>query len=65
MSSELASLIEANTRIDGAFPTPIPDLSHNRRSPVPGLHKDDFGVYQGLLRRLTVCMVLGVFGLLE
>jgi AraC-like DNA-binding protein len=26
MSSELASLIEANTRIDGTFPTPIPGL---------------------------------------
>src|ERR1700756_6624 len=32
MSSELASLIEANTRIDGAFPTPIPGLHLTRYS---------------------------------
>jgi len=32
MSSELASLIEANTRIDGAFPTPIPGLHLSRYS---------------------------------
>src|ERR1700723_3781430 len=30
MSSELASLIEANTRIDGSFPPPLPGL-HNPR----------------------------------
>jgi hypothetical protein len=32
MSSELASLIEANTRIDGTFPTPIPGLHLARYS---------------------------------
>jgi AraC-like DNA-binding protein len=32
MSSELASLIEANTRIDGTFPTPIPGLHLSRFS---------------------------------
>jgi len=32
MSSELASLIEANTRIDGSFPTPIPGLHLSRYS---------------------------------
>ena len=32
MSSELASLIEANTRIDGTFPTPIPGLHLSRYS---------------------------------
>jgi AraC-like DNA-binding protein len=32
MSSELASLIEANTRIDGTFPTPIPGLHLPRYS---------------------------------
>src|SRR6202166_3683027 len=32
MSSELTSLIEANTRIDGAFPTPIPGLHLSRYS---------------------------------
>jgi hypothetical protein len=33
MSSELASLIEANTRIDGcSFPTPIPGLNLSRYS---------------------------------
>src|SRR5258708_16310273 len=32
MSSELASLIEANARIDGAFPTPIPGLHLSRYS---------------------------------
>ena len=32
MPSELASLIEANTRIDGAFPTPIPGLHLTRYS---------------------------------
>ena len=32
MSSELAALIEANTRIDGAFPTPIPGLHLTRYS---------------------------------
>jgi hypothetical protein len=32
MSSELASLIEVNTRIDGTFPTPIPGLYLSRYS---------------------------------
>jgi AraC-like DNA-binding protein len=32
MSSELASLIETNTRIDGYFPTPIPGLHLSRYS---------------------------------
>jgi AraC-like DNA-binding protein len=32
MSSELTSLIEANTRIDGTFPTPIPGLHLSRYS---------------------------------
>ena len=32
MSSEFASLIEANTRIDGSFPTPIPGLHLSRYS---------------------------------
>ena len=32
MTSELASLIEANTRIDGTFPTPIPGLHLSRYS---------------------------------
>ena len=32
MSSELAALIEANTRIDGSFPTPIPGLHLSRYS---------------------------------
>jgi AraC-like DNA-binding protein len=32
MSSELTSLIEANTRIDGTFPTPIPGLHLSRFS---------------------------------
>src|SRR3984957_4620268 len=32
MSSELASLIEANTRNDGTFPTPIPGLHLSRYS---------------------------------
>ena len=32
MSSELAALIEANTRIDGTFPTPIPGLHLSRYS---------------------------------
>jgi AraC-like DNA-binding protein len=32
MSSELASLIAANTRIEGAFPTPIPGLHLSRYS---------------------------------
>jgi hypothetical protein len=32
MSSELASLIEANTRIDGSFPTPIPGFHLSRYS---------------------------------
>jgi AraC-like DNA-binding protein len=32
MSSELASLIEANTRIDGTLPTPIPGLHLSRYS---------------------------------
>ncbi|SRR5258708_31006265 len=32
MSSELASLIETNTRIDGNFPTPIPGLHLSRYS---------------------------------
>jgi hypothetical protein len=32
MSYELASLIEANTRIDGSFPTPIPGLHLSRYS---------------------------------
>jgi hypothetical protein len=32
MSSELTSLIEANTRIDGAFPTSIPGLHLSRYS---------------------------------
>src|SRR6202045_828057 len=32
MSSELASLIEANTRIDGTFPPPIPGLHLSRYS---------------------------------
>jgi hypothetical protein len=32
MSSELASLIETNTRIDGSFPTPIPGLHLSRYS---------------------------------
>src|ERR1700678_243295 len=36
MSSELTSLIEANTRIDGAFLTPIPGLHLSRySSPTP------------------------------
>jgi hypothetical protein len=32
MSSELASLIDANTRIDGTFPTPVPGLHLSRYS---------------------------------
>jgi AraC-type transcriptional regulator N-terminus len=32
MSSELASLVEANTRIDGSFPTSIPGLHLSRYS---------------------------------
>jgi AraC-like DNA-binding protein len=32
MSSDLASLVEANTRIDGSFPTPIPGLHLSRYS---------------------------------
>jgi AraC-type transcriptional regulator N-terminus len=32
MSSEFASLIETNTRIDGSFPTPIPGLHLSRYS---------------------------------